>query len=120
MMAYPSALSARAHSAHTTGCPILPAPSSLGRHPRPLDERRPMADVLLMTTGQLSNPVPLLVLMVADDRTRKRIYESTIWCPDRSLRHVRRLRAFFRENVDHWFPGGDEIVSDDPSSGICV
>ena len=71
-----------------------------------------MADVLLMPTGQLSNPVLLFVLVVADDRTRKRIYESAILRPDGRLRHVRRLRSSFRENVDHCVPGGDEVVGD--------
>jgi hypothetical protein len=72
-----------------------------------------MTNVLLMAARQLSYPILLFVLMVADYRTRKRIYESTIRRPHGSLRNVRRFRSSFREDVDNVFAGGDEVVGDD-------
>lgn len=72
-----------------------------------------MPDVLLMAAGQFSNPVLLFVLVEADYRSRERICEGTIRCPDRSLRKVRRLRPPFRENVDYCFAGSNEVVGND-------
>ena len=68
-----------------------------------------------MAARRLSNPVLLLILVVADDRAGRRIYERAVWATNGSLRHVRWLRSSFRENVDHRFAGGDKVVGDDPT-----
>jgi hypothetical protein len=39
-----------------------------GEYPRPIGERRLMPYVLSMTTGQIGNPVALLILMIPNDR----------------------------------------------------
>lgn len=39
-----------------------------GEHPRTIRERRLMPDVLSMTTGQIGDPVTILILVISDDR----------------------------------------------------
>jgi hypothetical protein len=47
---------------------VLCSPGS-SEHPRALAERRLMTDVLIVETGQLCDPVTVLVLMEAIDRS---------------------------------------------------
>jgi hypothetical protein len=42
--------------------------ASIGEHPRTLEERRLMTDMLIVQTGQLSDPITMLVLVEAINR----------------------------------------------------
>ena len=42
-------------------------PPGIGRHPRPILERRPVANVLVVQTRQLRHPVPHVILVKPDD-----------------------------------------------------
>jgi hypothetical protein len=41
--------------------------TGLGRHPRPIDERRLMPYMLSMPAGEIGDPIALFILMKADD-----------------------------------------------------
>src|SRR5215510_3390203 len=88
------------------------SPSGLSYDPRTFNERRSMTDMLLMATGQLSNPVLLLVLMVADDFTGKWINEGTVWATYERFSAGCQLPSSWRKNVDHRLTGGDEVICD--------
>lgn len=49
------------------GAQMLLSPRD-SEYPRAIDERGLMPYVLSMTTGQVGNPVALLILVIADDR----------------------------------------------------
>jgi hypothetical protein len=69
--------------------------------------------VLVMTAGELRNPVLFLVLAIAHDGAGRRVRESPIRIAGSDLGHVRQLGTPLRENVDHRLAAGDEIVGDD-------
>lgn len=53
-------------SAIQGGAQMLPA-TLVGHNPRAAEKRRLMSDMLAVSAGQIGDPVPFFILMIADD-----------------------------------------------------
>ena len=72
--------------------PDILGPTVCSKHPGPTYERRLMADMLCMATGQISHPVAVLVLMKPDNR----LLHSPPFTPGEKCIESRRLELDIR------------------------